>query len=102
MPPQAPRPQFEDLLRQFRQGLGPRWQDLLQAKDATAAHALLHRLAGASGMYGEQALSECAQDAMRSLASCAHGAALATDPDYAQALQRLRQAMEQSAGLRFV
>lgn len=98
---QAPRPQFEDLLRQFHQGLGQRWQDLSQAKDATAAHALLHRLAGAAGLYGEQALSECAQDAMRCLSSCAHGTALATDPDYVRALQRMRRVMEQAAGLKF-
>ena len=77
--------QFRAIQQVFVAGLPQRLRDIRQAPDAQARHVALHRLAGAAGGYGFDALGELARQAM--LAEGVGEAALEV------ALQRLADAV---------
>lgn len=74
LPPDV-RAAFEALRTKFRAGLADRWREIEGAADAAGRCAALHRLAGAAGGYGFDALS-CAARAAERLAAGPPGAEL--------------------------
>ena len=78
--------QFLKIQRTFVAGLPQRLQDIQQAPDAHARHVALHRLAGAAGGYGFDALSVLAREAMQAQEA-------GEEPLLQDALQRLAQAI---------
>ena len=75
MPP-AVQAAFERLRGQFLAGLPARWQAIESAAPGAPQRDTLHRLAGAAGSYGFEALGQAARQAER---LCdAGGPALAT------------------------
>lgn len=59
--------QFEALRTQFVKGLARRLEEIDTTADATHVYAALHRLAGAAGGYGFDALEQNARAAMLAL-----------------------------------
>lgn len=59
---------FARLQAQFLAGLPQRWSDIVQAPSGPLREAALHRLAGAAGSYGLDALGEAARQAQHSRA----------------------------------
>ena len=77
MPP-AVQAAFQRLRGQFLAGLPARWQEIESALPGAAQRDALHRLAGAAGSYGFEALGQAARQAERLCAAGAEdGAALA-------------------------
>lgn len=72
---------LQALDKQFRAGLRQRLADA-GSPDLAAASAALHRLVGAAGIYGHEALSRQARQAMESLAE-------GRDAEHASAMQLL-------------
>ena len=68
-PPDAPAAQaaLAALRARFVEGLGPRWQAIVAAPGPAACAAELHRLAGAAGAYGFDALGTAARRAEQAL-----------------------------------
>jgi HPt (histidine-containing phosphotransfer) domain-containing protein len=87
--PPAARAAYEALRAKFRDGLPARWRDIEQAQDAGTRAAALHRLAGAAGGYGFEALGQAARAAER-LAAGEPGPAL--EPALAELHRLLREA----------
>lgn len=56
--------QFALIRRQFIAGLARRLQEMAQASTPSELHAVLHRLAGAAGSFGFEALSQQARQTM--------------------------------------
>lgn len=59
--------QYAAIRARFVDGLAARGAEIAQARaagDTAALHAALHRLAGAAGAYGFEALGQCARQAM--------------------------------------
>jgi len=56
--------QFEALQRKFVEGLRRRLEEIEAAPDTASQHAALHRLAGAAGAFGYEALGQLARTAM--------------------------------------
>jgi HPt (histidine-containing phosphotransfer) domain-containing protein len=91
--PAAARAAFAQLRRQFVAGLPARWQALEQAGAGAPQQAVLHRLAGAAGSYGYDALGLAAR----------HAESLAVDgpaEDFRTALQSLRRLLDEAATVR--
>ena len=61
----AARAAWEALRVRFRAGLPERWREIAQAPDSVSCAAALHRLAGAAGGYGFEALGQAARAAER-------------------------------------
>ena len=64
MPP-AVQAAFQRLRGQFLAGLPARWQAIESAAPGAAQRDALHRLAGAAGSYGFEALGQAARQAER-------------------------------------
>lgn len=62
-----PAAAFAALRERFVAGLPRRWSEILEAPDAAARGAALHRLAGAAGAYGFEAIGESARRAEQAL-----------------------------------
>jgi HPt (histidine-containing phosphotransfer) domain-containing protein len=56
--------QFRKIQQLFLGGLPQRMEDILQATDSQTRYTALHRLTGAAGGYGFEALSALAREAM--------------------------------------
>jgi len=70
----AAMPDVPDALRQrFVGGLGQRWQAISQASAPDGCIQALHRLAGAAGSYGFDAMGQAARRAELSCAGSADG-----------------------------
>ena len=78
--------QFLNIQQTFVAGLAQRLHDIQHAPDAQACHVALHRLAGAAGGYGFEALSRLARETMEAQQA---GQELL----FQSALQRLAQAV---------
>lgn len=59
--------QFARIRQQFVKGLPGRWQELTQATSPEERCAVLHRLAGAAGSFGFEALGQLAREAMAAI-----------------------------------
>ena len=70
MPP-AVQAAFQALRTRFLAGLPARWQEIEAAAPGAVRRDALHRLAGAAGSYGFEALGQAARQAER---LCAAGA----------------------------
>lgn len=64
---EATRAQFELLRQRFLAGLARRMAELDAADDDSSRRAVLHRLAGAAGAYGCEALGQLARQAEQAL-----------------------------------
>ena len=87
MPP-AVQAAFERLRGQFLAGLPARWQAIESAAPGAPRRDALHRLAGAAGSYGFEALGQAARQAERRRQ--------AGDPALAAALAALQAALARS------
>ncbi len=67
---------FQQLRRQFHAGLAVRAAELEAAPSSEALHALLHRLVGAAGAFGDITLASQARALMHGLQAADEGAAL--------------------------
>lgn len=85
--PPAARAQFALLQQRFVAGLASRRQEFSGGHVPQQMAAAAHRLAGAAGGYGFDALSACARDLER---QCA----LADQPDLSRALALLHQEID--------
>jgi HPt (histidine-containing phosphotransfer) domain-containing protein len=88
--PPGPSAGYEALRARFRAGLPERWREIERAPDPAARAAALHRLAGAAGLYGYDALGEAARAAERV-------AAEAAGPALDRALAELERLLRQAA-----
>jgi HPt (histidine-containing phosphotransfer) domain-containing protein len=88
LPPQA-RAVYEALRGKFREGLPERWREIAQAPEPAARTSALHRLAGAAGGYGFEALGQAAR-AAEQLSAGEPGPALA------QALAEVRRLLDEA------
>jgi HPt (histidine-containing phosphotransfer) domain-containing protein len=85
--PPAAQAKFALLQQSFVAGLVARQQEIRGTQDAARVMAAAHRLAGAAGSYGFDALCGCARDVENRCAAGAH-------PDLASALDRLHQEID--------
>jgi HPt (histidine-containing phosphotransfer) domain-containing protein len=88
LPPEA-RAAYEALRGKFREGLPERWREIAQAPGAAARASALHRLAGAAGGYGFEALGQAARAAERLSAG-------ESGPALAQALAEVQRLLDEA------